>query len=738
MEDDNPINSNTKSTEELLTFAAEIGSSLLIQNRELEELNKTLSRKIDNLTNDNVAIGSQYKDLEEINRSLKSRIQYLEDENNHIYNKLKLQIQGENDIKDNLFLQKEKEIFQLNSEIENKDNIIKKARETINELNNLCQKQKDEILELQIDQEESKIQNKALEKLKEEKKEYRSSLENLEIDFNKLDQENIELKDSLDNMNVLIDIKNKTITKYNSLNTGILKELEKIILNSMNMKQDNNLKTEKFEENFIFNINIDNLPLDLNTDINEMLKCFFEINKLKLENILYEEISIQENMGNNNDTVISTPVRRNNNTMISENDETVYSQSFDSEVCNKSMDSNEIILDPQFEMNSLYSPTSAISYDEKDEKDEKVEHTNKNPTNNDSIFNNIVDDKFLNIKNKDTLMNEKEYITKIYDYVSQYINQNNLLSKKIKIPVFEKLKENIRNTYLNLINIIVTQENNKLDQIKDIDVKNTDEIASSSWLIYPLSLHYYKLLIYINDIENSIIKEINVNQSNETKKKIKQLKDELNSIKRTSRDLEDKIMISKLKRRSKNINRLSQEFDNYNIKNLEKQYNYNDTSMNNGKDDDEDFKKFISNLITKNEDEEKRKKDKQNIYNNSIYDSTIYENRKETSFVNYIVDDIKGNINENEDYSKSDTMKTNSNENIINNAININNQDNETKKFEYQDSLNEISISETSYNNTKIENNDDINSYTSYDSNNKQLNMNETINNNEMSKKIIT
>jgi len=279
MEYKSPINTgipNQGSTEDLLTFAAEIGSSLLIQNRELEEINKALSLKIESLSNDNTSIVNQVKDLEIINESLKSRIIYLEEENKNFHSKLKFQIKGENDINENLYLQKEKEILNLNSEIENKDNDIKKAKDKINKLNDICQMQSDEILALQVDQEKWRKQNLTLEKLKEEKNEYRNSLESLEFDFTKLDQENIELKESLNNLNETIDKKNKTITNYNSLNTEILKELEEIIYKSINVNEENNDNFKKRKkEYFLFNIDINNKISDLKGDINEMIKSFF-------------------------------------------------------------------------------------------------------------------------------------------------------------------------------------------------------------------------------------------------------------------------------------------------------------------------------------------------------------------------------------------------------------------------------------------------------------------------------
>jgi len=530
------IPTNPGSTEELLTFAAEIGSSLLIQNRELEEINKNLSLKVENLTNDHLAISNQYQELESINQSLRSRIQFLEEENGHIHNKLKFQIKGENDLKDNLYLQKEREIYQLNSEIEQKDNDIKKAKEKITELIDTCKKQKNEILKLQEDQEDNFKQHIALEKLKDEKKEYRNSIENLELDVSKLDIENNELKESLNKTNEVLNDKNKIITKYNFINTEILKELEKIITNSMNIKQDKISleKKEKKEEHFLFGIHIDNLTVDIKGDINEMVKCFLDITKLKLEAILYDEITNKEQSEDDNNNVIKS--HKYNNNSMSGNDDTIYNYSFDSgSAYEPSISSDEIILDPNFDMNSIYSGISSMSKTENDR------NSDIDVSPRDEIFDTLIhenkdgDDENKKISDKEYKIEEKEYLLAIYQDVIKYINTHKPKnSKKINIPLFEKLKLNIRNTYLNLINIIVIsisndKEKKKQKEISDNNAYDIDRTTSFSWLIYPLSLHYYKLLIYLNDIENSIIKKINVNQFIENKKTVKQLKDELNS-----------------------------------------------------------------------------------------------------------------------------------------------------------------------------------------------------------------
>ncbi|ORX85411.1 hypothetical protein BCR32DRAFT_265684 [Anaeromyces robustus] len=695
MENDNPINSG--STEQLLTFAAEIGSSLLIQNRELEELNKTLSLKIDNLTNDNLSISNQYQELENINHSLRTRIQYLEEENEHIHNKLKFQIKEENNIKDNLFLQKENKIYQLSLEIEDKDNDIKKAKNKIKDLTDICQQQKEDILKLQEEHEESIKQNIVLERLKDEKKEYRNSLESLEIDYNRLDQENNDLKESLDKINEKMDEKSKIIANYNNINTNVLKELENIILSSMNIKEDKEnsnspTKIKKKEECLIFSINSNNLASEnLNDDVNEMIKCFFDISKFKLISILYEEITNQELSEMNNETIVSSTSQRNhNNINISGNDDTVYSHSFDSDsVYATSIGENEVILDPNFDMNSLYTPISEKHSDLENNDDEgcdSMTHENIRKKNNSSYNENI--------------MEEKEYLAKIYEEISKYIkNINSKDIKRISIPIFEKLKLNIRNTYLNLISIIVKS----ISIDKEKNKRNNDDsndVVSSSWLIYPLSLQYFKLLIYIFDIENSIIKEITVNQTNDNKKMVKQLRDELNSIKRSSRDLEDKIKLSKLKRRSKNLNRLSQEFDNYNLKNLERQFYYNDTPFKDqNESEDESFKKFISDLIEKNENEEKLKKSKQieNNYNTKIYDNTIYENKKEE---NYDIS-IEKPSDDNSKTNNTDTIKMTNNKTS---TTNINTEVDNTKPIEIKN--NNIQLD-----NYKISSNDDKKDY---------------------------
>eukprot|EP00833_Pecoramyces_ruminatium_P014914 jgi/Orpsp1_1/1188946/evm.model.d7180000068427.1 len=534
MDDNNTI--NPESTEELLTFAAEIGSSLLIQNRELEEINKRLSLKVENLTNDQLAISNQYQELESINQSLRLRIQYLEEENEHIHSKLKFQIKGENDLKDNLYLQNEKEIYQLNSELEQKNNDIKRAKDKINELADICKKQKDDILKLQEEQEESIKQHLTLEKLKDEKREYKNSIEDLESNVTKLDTENTDLKESLDKINKVLIEKNKIIKKYNSINTGILKELEKIILNSMYIKKENIIseKKDKKEECLLFGIHIDNLTLDIKGDIIEMIKCFFDINKLKLEAILYEDINNQEQFEDNlnNETPHSIKTHKYNSTSISGNDETIYNQSIDSgSIYDTSISSDEIILDPNFEINSIYSGISDISNYEKEKNSDLDVSTNEEFFNN-LISENKSNDKNKKLNNEEDKLEEKEYLSKIYQEVLKCVDQcNNKKMKRISIPVIEKLKLNIRNTYLNLINITVKQINDNHEKERknsDDNIYDDDKAASLSWLIYPLSLQYYKLLIYIYDIESSMIKKINLDQYNKNIKEIKQLKDNKN------------------------------------------------------------------------------------------------------------------------------------------------------------------------------------------------------------------
>jgi len=700
MENNNPSNlnlENPESNDDLLTFAAEIGSSLLIQNRELEELNKALYLKIQNITNDNISIGNQYKDLENINQTLRSRIQFLENENKAIHSKLKLQIKGENEIKDNLYLQKEKEILYLNSEILNKDNDIKKSKEKINKLSDLCQIQKNEILALQIDQEKLKKQNLTLEKLKDEKAEYRNSLENLENDFNKLDNENIELKESLNNLNETIDKKSKIISKYNSLNTGILKELEKILIKSMNINDENNNNAKKDKESLLFNININSLLSDVNSDMNEMIKYFFDITKLKLEVVLYEEIKNQElsESEENNNTVISTTTHRyhnnddnnnnsfNNNNTASGNDETAYSHSFESNsIYNSSIVSNEVILDPQYDMKSLYSIESAGASN--DEKEEQLDNgiNNDNELRDENDYNKLR----TNYENESS-MEEKEYFEKIYLYVSKYMSQNNIqISDKLNIPVFENLKLIIRNTYLNLINVIVKSVNINQEQKSKNRMSDIDDVTSSSWLIYPLSLQYLKLLVFTYDIENSIIKKVTANQCKDNINVIKQLKDELNSIKRTSRNLEDKIKLSKLKRRSKNLNRLSQEFDSYNLRNLERQYLYGELSLKNNESSDEEFREFVSNVITKNEKEEMNKNNK--LKNND-------KDEKATTITSNVVQHNSSNIHL---------------ENIDENEILLNHQVNtKIEKENNSEIINDNEINEKIHDEVKNENKIDNN-----------------------------
>jgi len=679
------INStNLKSNEELLTSEQEIDYSLLIRNRELEEINKNLSLKIENLENEQLAISRQCQELKSINQSLKKRIHFLEEENEQIHNKLKFQIKEENNIKEDVFFQKEKEIYQLTIEIEQKDIDIKKAKEKIDELSNICKKQNDEILRYQISQKENKKQHITMEKLEGEKKKYRNDLEILESDVSKLDKENNKLMESLNIANEALNDKNKMVTKYNFINTEILKELEKISINSSDIKQANDSSTMERnvkEEHFLFGIHIDNLITDIKGDIIEMVKYYLNITKLKLEEILYEEIINQEQLSDDiySETFHIIKPEKYNRTSISGN------HSFDSDsMYITSCSSEEIILDSNFNINSISNRILAVP-ETKNESHSDLEACLYDENFDYLIYRNKTEDDNYEKKDDEKYrIKENEILSKLYveviNNINQYYQKN---SKTIRIPVFEKLKLHIRNTYLTLVDLIVKSKKNKNEseddkKLPDNIVQNINKEVSSSWLIYPLSLHYYKLLIYINDIENSIIKRININQFNENMKKVKQLKDELNSSKRLSKDLEDKIKIYKLKRKSKNMKRLSQEFDNYNMKNLERQLLYNDASFKNTDlnklNDNDKVNNFISDLIGKKSNDTKLKKKSESNDSIIIFDRILYKGKSEAEVNKNKITNKHNNNNKDELINKINKIE-------IDEIENVNNEDKLDDKF---------------------------------------------------------